>query len=148
MLLSDIVQFGARRGMAELKEVVSASLIRTAPLVPLSSEEKKKFCLGLVGWCPCEDLQSTPENSIEAFGSVTDGLKESITTQESATNRAKAKYKKSNSDELAANSDCLEPCRKTTKCDCSEQLVFKVMPDQLSKLKEGICPANTLKNNT
>ena len=29
--------------MAELKEVVSASLIRTAPLVPLSSEEKKSF---------------------------------------------------------------------------------------------------------
>ena len=105
--------------MVELQEVVSASLIRTWPCVFLSSEL------------------------------AIDGVKESITTQESAINRAlKLKHKKDNSNELAANGDCLEPCRKVMKGDCSERFAFKVMPDQLSKLKEGVCLANTLKNNT
>ena len=38
-------------------EIVSASLIRTMPRLLLSDEDKK-FCLGLVGWCPCDDCQS------------------------------------------------------------------------------------------
>ena len=44
--------------MAFLKEIVSSSLIRTMPRLPLSSEDKQNFCLGLVGWCPCDDCQS------------------------------------------------------------------------------------------
>ena len=34
------------------------------------------------------------------------------------------------------------------KGDVSQQFTFEVTPDELSKLKEGGCPANTVKNNT
>ena len=46
-------------------EIVSASLIRKRPRVLLSKEEQKRFCLGLAGWCPCDDCQSD-ESSIVA----------------------------------------------------------------------------------
>lgn len=44
--------------MNDKKVVVSSSLIRTEPRIPLSKEDGKRFCLGLPGWCPCEDCQS------------------------------------------------------------------------------------------
>ena len=34
--------------------VVSTSLIVQKPHFPLSKEDGKCFCLGLVGWCPCD----------------------------------------------------------------------------------------------
>ena len=43
--------------------------------------------------------------------------------------------------------DSLEPCNKAIKGDVSQWFTFEVTPDELSKLKEGDCPANTLKNN-
>ena len=54
-------------------ETVSTSLIRTTPRIPLSSEDKTNFCLGMVGWCPCDDCQSVAKKPVEE--SVTNGVK-------------------------------------------------------------------------
>ena len=43
--------------MAGSKETqtVSTSLIKMMPHIPLLSEDKKNFCLGMIGWCLCND---------------------------------------------------------------------------------------------
>ena len=119
------------------KETVSTSLIRTTPHIPLSSEDKKNFWLGMVGWCPCDNCQSVAEKPVEE--SVTNGVK-------TMTKSLKLKCKQDSANELTKGNS-LEPCNNAIKGDVSQQFTFKVTPDELSKLKEGDCPANTLKNN-
>ena len=118
-------------------ETVSTSLIRTTPRIPLSSKDKKNFCLGMVGWCPCDDCQSVAKKPVEE--SVTNGVK---TVRKSL----KLKRKQDSANELTKG-DSLEPCNKAIKGDVSQWFTFEVMSDELNKLKEGDCPANTLKNN-
>ena len=44
-------------------DIVSKSLLVTQPRAPLTEEESKRFCLGLVGWCPCADCSPPSESS-------------------------------------------------------------------------------------
>ena len=44
--------------MTGLNEIMSALLIRTMLCIPLLNKNKQNFCLGLVGWCSCDDCQS------------------------------------------------------------------------------------------
>ena len=121
------------------KETVSTSLIRTMLRIPLSSEDKKNFCLGMVGWClcTCDDCQSVAKKPVKE--SLINGIKV-------VTKSLKLKHKQDRANELT-KADSLEPCNKAIKGDVSQQFTFKMMPDELSKLKEGDCSANILKNN-
>ena len=59
------------------------------------------------------------------------------------TKSLKLKHKQDSANELT-KADSLEPCNKAIKGDVSQWFTFEVTPDELSKLKEGDCPANTL----
>ena len=71
---------------------------------------KRYFCLGLLGWCPCSDCS-----------------------------------------DFAMSSKLAQPkCVKNTgsvKCSTEDRFVFDFDDEELSKMKEGTCPSNTLKNN-
>ena len=123
--------------MAGSKETVSTSLIRMAPHIILLSEDKKNLCLGMVGWCPCDDCESVAEKLDEE--SVTNGIK-------TVPKSLKLKCKQNSANELTKG-DSFEPCNKATKGDISQWFIFKVVHGELSKLKEGDCSASTLKNN-
>ena len=75
-------------------------------------------------------------------------VKESVVANgvRSVTKSLKLKRKRSSTVELTTE-ESLEPSNKTMKGDVSQRFTFEVTPDELSKLKEGDCPANTLKNN-
>ena len=51
--------------MVGSKETVSTLLIRTTPPIPLLSEDKKNLCLGMVGWCSCDDCQSVAKKQLK-----------------------------------------------------------------------------------
>jgi len=80
---------------------VSASLIRKRPRVPLSSEEQKRFCLGLAGWCPCDNCQSD-----ESMGEKP--VEESAVTNGKKSLKLKPKTK-------VTTGEPLEPSNKTTE---------------------------------
>ena len=67
--------------MANSEEVVSSSLIRVSPRVPLSSEDGRKFGLGLPGWCPCNDC------------STVESVEESVKSDEKSEDIRKSKKK-------------------------------------------------------
>ena len=85
--------------MAGSKQTLSALLIRTTPHVLLSSKDKKIFCLGMVGWCPCDNCQSVAEKPVEQ--SVINGIK-------SVTKSLKLKHKQKSTNELTKGKS-LEP---------------------------------------
>ena len=129
--------------MANSEEVVSSSLIRVSPRVPLSSEDGRKFCLGLPGWCPCNDC------------STVESVKESVKSDEKSEDIRKSKKKSlklkrnKRSYNEVTNGELL--CNKEPKVDGDEdgnkRFTFEVTSGDLNKLKEGYCPANTAKNN-
>ena len=66
--------------MAKNTCTVSKSLIRTTK-PNLSKEQERRFCLGLVGWCPCSDCSPTMDQKSlrlkrKRRGEVTDEVQE------------------------------------------------------------------------
>ena len=103
--------------------VVSKSLIRTTK-PNLSKEEERRFCLGLVGWCPCSNCSPMETKSLilkrkRRGGPVTDGeVREDNPSPESLSNND----------------------------DKDERFDFNVTSEDLSKYMEGETPVNTEKS--
>ena len=127
--------------MANSEEVVSSSLIRVSPRVPLSSEDGRKFCLGLPGWCPCDDC-STVESVDESVKSD----EKSKDIRKSKKKSLKLKRNKRSCNEVT-NGESLEPYNKELKVDGNQRFIFDLTSDDLNTLKGGNCPANMVKNN-
>ena len=114
---------------------MSSSLIRMNPHVLLSSEYRKAFCLGLPDWCPCDDCSKVE--------SVEEPVKSSTTLKLDDKKPLKLKHNKNRCSNELTKSESLEPCSKEPKVDADQ----RITNDDLNKLKENNCPANTLKNN-
>ena len=115
---------------------MSSCLIRTNPRVLLSSEYGKAFCLGLPDWCLCDDCSKVE--------SVEEPVKSHTTLKLDDKKPLKPKHNKNRC--KLTKSELLEPRSKEPKVDADQRFTFE-MNDDLNKLKEGNCPANTLKNN-
>lgn len=89
-----------------MSEVVSKSLLVTQPRIPLSEEESRKFCLGLIGWCPCVDYSPPSESS------SLDSLEMDRQKQCASKPLKLKRVRNKNHEEVEA-----EPPDKVSKCD-------------------------------
>lgn len=104
--------------------VVSDSLLWRGEKRFLSLADQRKFCLGIVGWCPCIDCTSPEMALIDQEKPLS--LKRKMTASKSAD---------CESDE--------EPSAK--KID--DRFLFDVTSEEIESFMEGECPRNTTKNN-
>jgi len=107
----------------------------------LSSEEQKWFCLSIADWCPCDDCQSD-ESMVEK------PAEESAVTNGKKALKLKPKTKVTTGKPLEPSTKMMESVEPSNKkrSDVSQRFSFEVTSDELEKLKEGECSANTLKS--
>ena len=129
--------------------IVSPSLIvKNKP----TKHYQEDFCLGIPGWCPCSDCASFSLDSIPCLqdqGSHSTSMetrKKGLKWKRTEDLKGKATDGSTDiiEDVFASDIDKIEmDAEKENICD---RFSFDTTVDELEKLMEGECPANTAKN--
>ena len=139
--------------MSGKEVVVSSSLICTEPRVALSKKDGKRFCLGLPEWCPCEDCQQSVVANMGdcdvhmVEDSVTSKVCQSGFNAEIDHSKPLKLKRKGIGGRKELSKEANVASEKEGTGDSEHRFVFEVTSDELNKLKEGYCLANTAKNN-
>lgn len=104
------------------ERVVSSSLLWKGEKKFLSLADQRKFCLGIVGWCPCVDCIDSEMATIDP-------------------NKPLSLKRKAASSDFTSSSK--EPAAK--KVD--DRFLFDVTIEEIESFMEGECPKNTTKSN-
>ena len=138
----------------KVKSVMSESLIRKDPISSVGPNFYISFCLGLPDWCPCcikmaeqqkgKSLSlKRPHVALSDQESSKKSNKPIDRLQSTSSNQEKSEKS------IADNRPHATPLyhnnsKKSDRTD--ERYLFDVTFNDLSKFKEGECPANTEKN--
>ena len=115
--------------------VVSKSLIHSEKVV-LSEDVERKFCLGLVGWCPCRVCSPRMEKKSLCLKRTRERLTSEVYTEVDHSEEVSNKVQK-----LDERFDFNVTSDKVQKLD--ERFDFSVTSNNLTRFMEGEIPANT-----
>ena len=138
----------------KVKSVVSESLIQKDPIPSVGPEFYKSFCLGLPDWCPfCKKMAEQQKGKLLSLKRPHVTLSDQESSKKSNKPIDRLQTTSSNQEKseksIADNRTHATPLyhdnsKKSDRID--ERYWFEVTFDELSKFKEGECPANTEKN--
>lgn len=134
--------------------VVSESLIRKDPIPSVGPEFYKSFCLGLPDWCPCciktaEQRKGKSLSLKRRYVTLSDQESSKKSNKPIDRLQSTSSNQEKSEKSIADNRPRATPLyhdnsKKSDRTD--ERYLFDVTFDDLSKFKEGECPANTEKN--
>ena len=138
----------------KVKSVVSKSLIQKDPIPSVGPEFYKSFCLGLPDWYPC-CIKMAEQRKGKSLSLKRPHVMLSDQESSKKSNKPIDRLQSTSSNQeksekiIADNRPCGTPLyhgnsKKTDRMD--ERYLFDVTFYDLSKIKEGECPANTEKN--